>query len=57
MREVEKEIRQRILETEDFIKMYHKAKNKELEKYYEGCKYGLQTALSLMLMFGKEENE
>ena len=55
MREVEKEIRQRILETEDFIKMYHKAKNKELEKYYEGCKYGLQTALSLMLMFGKEE--
>ena len=55
MREVEKEIRQRILETEDFIQMYHKAKNKELEKYYEGSKYGLMTALSLMMMFGKEE--
>lgn len=46
MREAEKEIRQRILETEELIEL--RKKDKEAQKYYEGQRAGLLAALSIM---------
>lgn len=53
MREVEKEIRQRIIETEQLIEL--RKKDREVQKYYEGQRAGLMTALSIMKQFGGEE--
>lgn len=57
MREVEKEIRQLILEEEDMIQIYRKAKNKEMEQYHNGIKSGLIKSLGLMLQSLKEKQD
>lgn len=57
MREIEKEIRQLILEEEDMVKIYRRAKNKEMEQYHNGIKSGLAKSLGLMLKSFKEKTD